>query len=302
MKNRILNLIKDPKRIVPVLANRGVFNWLSDDKLLKIQYKDKMGEELNIENPQTFNEKIQWLKLYDRNSLYTNLVDKYEVRKYISRKIGNEYLIPLLGVWDKFEEIDFDKLPNQFVLKCTHDSGGIVICTDKNTLDFKTARRKINRSLNRNYYYYGKEWAYKNIKPRIIAEKYIEDSSSGDLKDYKFMCFNGEPKIIQVMSDREYKDFLINHFDLEWNEVNIPRKSINNNTNLPARPRNLDKMIEISKVLSKDISFVRVDLYETEKGIFFGEMTFYPVSGFMDFSNKEDDFLLGSWIKLPKGS
>jgi hypothetical protein len=298
--SKVINLIKNPKRIISVLANRGLLNWLSDETLLKIQYKDKMNKKLNLENPQTFNEKLQWLKLYDRNSVYTDLVDKYEVRKYIAKTIGEEYLIPLIGIWDRFEEIEFSKLPDQFVLKCTHDSGGLVICNDKSKLKIEAARKKINKSLKRNYYYYGREWVYKNVKPRIICEKYMVDESGIELKDYKFMCFNGEPKLIQVMSGRGNGRYFLNHFDLEWNEIEIPRKKLKKGSPSPSKPKNLREMIEISKVLSKDFPFIRIDLYETEKGIYFGEITFFPVSGFMDFANEKHDYLLGSWIDLSK--
>ena len=271
---------------------------LPDSLCLNILYKVKMGKKLNLYKPQTFNEKLQWLKLFDRKPEYTQMVDKYEVRKYIEETIGKEYLIPLIGVWNKFEDIDFDSLPEQFVLKCTHDSGGLVICKDKNKLDIEAARKKINKSLKRNYFYHTREWPYKNVKSRIICEKYMVDESGQELKDYKFMCFNGEPKIIQVMSERMNGNYYINHFDLEWNRVDISRKKIKENTKILKKPEGLEKMIEISKELSKDIPFVRIDLYQTKMGIFFGEITFFPISGYMDFKDDQKDCLLGSWIKL----
>ena len=202
MIERFLKLIRSPRRILLGLTSRGFLNFLPDETILKIKFKDRIGKELNLKKPKTFNEKLQWLKLYDRNPAYTKLVDKYEVRKHIAKTIGQEYLIPLLGVWDTFEDINFSKLPNQFVLKCTHDSGGLIICTDKNRLDIDAARKKINKCLKRNYYYPGREWPYKNVKPRIICEKYMVDESGTELKDYKFMCFNGEVKCIFVCLNR----------------------------------------------------------------------------------------------------
>lgn len=298
--NRVLNLIKNPRRIIPVLANRGFLNWLSDETILKIQFKDRMRKELNLENPQTFNEKLQWLKLYDRNPLYTNLVDKYQVRKHIAKTIGEEYLIPLIGVCDKFEDIDFSKLPNQFVLKCTHDSGGLVICTDKGKLDIEAARKKINKSLKRNFYYYAREWPYKNIKPRIICEKYMVDESDTELKDYKFMCFNGEVKCIFVCLNRNSsKGLNVDIYDTNWNLMPFERPNSPNSDTIIPKPKKIDKMIEFAEKLSKDKLFVRVDFYEINGQLYFGEITFYPGAGFEKFKPESYDYLLGSWIELP---
>lgn len=296
---KIKKAFRSPKLIMLYILGFRIFRIVPDKIFLRVKYKLKMEQKLDLKNPKTLNEKLQWLKLYDRNPKYTDLVDKYKVRKHIAGTIGEEYLIPLLGVYDTYDEIDFDVLPNQFVLKCTHDSGGIVICTDKSKLNTAETRKKINQNLNRNFYYIGREWPYKNIKPRIICEKFMVDESGTELKDYKFMCFNGEPKIIQVMSERRDGHYLLNHFDLEWNEIDIPRKSIRRNPKTPVKPKNLDKMIEISKILGRGIPFVRIDLYDTEMGVYFGEITFFPMSGFMDFEREEDDKLLGSWIKLP---
>lgn len=298
--NKIINLIKNPKRIIPILANRGFLNWLSDETILRIQFRDKMGKKLNLENPQTFNEKLQWLKLYDRDPRYTDLVDKYEVRKYISETIGKEYLIPLIGVWDKFEDINFSKLPNQFVLKCTHDSGGVIICSDKTKLDISKARKKINKSLKRNFYYRAREWPYKNIKPRIICEKYMVDESGTELKDYKFMCFNGEVKCCFVCLNRNSIDGLnIDIYDNNWELMPFRRPNNRNSGIKIPKPRNFNKMIKFAEELSKDKSFLRVDFYEVNGQLYFGELTFYPSAGFEKFSPESYDYLLGSWIKLP---
>ncbi|NOH16235.1 glycosyl transferase [Clostridium cochlearium] len=273
---------------------------VSDKSFIKKRFREVFGRDINLQNPQTFNEKLQWLKLYNRNPLYTQLVDKYEVRKYIAKTIGEEYLIPLLGVYDNFDEIDFSKLSNQFVLKCTHDSGGLVICKDKNKLDIEAARKKIKKSLKRNYYYHGREWPYKNVKPRIICEKYMVDESDTELKDYKFMCFNGEVKCIFVCLNRNSVNGLnINIYDPSWNLMPFGRPNhLNSNTTI-LKPKNFYKMVQFAEKLSRDIPFVRVDFYETNGRLYFGELTFYPGAGFEEFNPESYDYLLGSWIRLP---
>lgn len=199
---KIIRILLDRKFRFYFLTSCGFYNYWSDEKFLKRKYKLILGHSLNLKNPTLFSEKLQWLKLHDRKPIYTTMVDKYEAKKYVANIIGEQYIIPTLGVWDKFEDIDFNKLPNQFVLKCTHDSGGLVICRDKRKFDVKAAKKKINRSLKRNYFWQGREWPYKNVKPRVIAEKYMEDAQSGELKDYKFFCFNGMPKFMYISNDR----------------------------------------------------------------------------------------------------
>jgi hypothetical protein len=271
---------------------------LSDKFALKLRYRVRFHRKLNLQNPISFNEKLQWLKLYDHNTLYTQLVDKYNVRRYVTDIIGEKYLIPLLGVYDNFEDIDFSILPNQFVLKCTHDSGGIVICTDKSKLDIKSTKKKINNCLKRNFYYIGREWPYKNVKPRIICEKYMKDESCTELKDYKFMCFNGQIKCSFVCLNRNSQTGLnVDFYDIDWNPMPFERHYPNSKTTIP-KPQNYNKMIELARELSKDIPFVRVDFYEINRQVYFGELTFYPGSGFEEFTPDSYDYLLGSLIKL----
>lgn len=270
-----------------------------DSIYLRIVYLIKTKKILSLNKPKSFNEKIQWLKLHDRNPLYTNLVDKFEVRKYLSQKIGEEYLIPILGIYDSFDEIDFENLPSQFVLKCTHDSGGLVICNNKDKLDIESAREKINTCLKENYYWTWREWPYKNVKPKIICEQYMVDESGTDLKDYKFMCFNGEPKCSFVCLNRNAESGLnVDFYDIEWQplpfERHYPRSS-----EIIEKPKQYNKMIEISRALSKDIPFLRVDFYEIQGQLFIGELTFYPGSGYEQFNPESYDYLLGSWLKLP---
>lgn len=196
----MIEISKVSKYIQFNLDKLGIYR-MDDKEYLKILYEIVMGKRLELDNPQTFNEKLQWLKLYDRNDEYTKMVDKYEVKKYVEDKIGKQYIIPTLGVWDRFEDIDFDKLPNKFVLKCTHDSGGVVICKDKNLFDRKLAQKKINKNLKENFFWQSREWPYKNVKPRIIAEEFLENKSKEEIVDYKYYCFDGKPKVQIVLKN-----------------------------------------------------------------------------------------------------
>jgi len=273
---------------------------LMPDKIyLKIVFKKIMKYDLNLNHPVTFNEKLQWLKLYDRKDIYTTMVDKYEAKKYVADIIGEEYIIPTLGVYDKFDAIDFEKLPNQFVIKCTHDSGGVVICKDKNSFDIKSAQKKMDKSLKKNFYFSGREWPYKNVKPRIIIEKYMEEKNYTQLNDYKLMCFNGKVKCSFVCSERDNKKegLAVTFFDNNWNRLPFQRHYRNSDAEIK-KPKNFDKMVELAELLSKNIPFVRVDFYEIKNKIYFGELTFYPGSGFEEFTPEEWDKKLGDMIDL----
>lgn len=273
---------------------------LDDETYLKKVYKLQMGKDLNLENPQTFNEKLQWLKLYDRKPEYTQMVDKYEAKKYVANKIGEEYIIKTLGVWDKFDDIDFSVLPNQFVLKTTHDSGGVIICKDKSTFDINKAKEKLEKSLKRKYYYVWREWPYKNVKPRIIAEEYMVDESGYELKDYKFFCFDGKVKALFVAKDRTKVDeeTKFDFFDENFNH--LPFTNGHPNSAPPyIKPQNFEKMKELAGILSKEIPHLRVDFYNINGKIYFGELTFTHWSGMVAFEPEEWDYKLGSWINLP---
>ncbi|WP_415654035.1 ATP-grasp fold amidoligase family protein, partial [Salinicoccus roseus] len=297
MLRKIIKGLKNPKLFMLYILRFKIFQLIPDDIFLKIKFKLVTGEKLNLKHPKTYNEKLQWLKLHDRKPEYKKLVDKYEVRKYISETIGGEYLIPMIGTWTKFEDIDFDALPNQFVLKVTHDSGGLVICKDKSKLDIEEAKRKINKSLKRNYFYRGREWPYKNLEPRIICEHFLNDEDNIELKDYRFFCFDGKPKFIGV-------DFNItdktktrrNLYDLEWNLLEGQISYPNELSKKIKPPSELSRMINLSKVLSKGIPHVRVDFYNINEKIYFGEMTFYHQSGHGIIQPKELDYLMGEWI------
>ena len=278
---------------------RKIGKFLPDHIYIEIQYFYHFKKFVRFDNPKSFNEKLQWLKLYDRNPDYVKLVDKFEVRKHISTTGGDNYLIPLIGAYDSVEDIRWETLPNKFVLKCTHGSGSNIICNDKGTLNRQKTIKQLIKWMRLNWFWYGREWPYKNIKPRIICEELLVDESGYELKDYKIYCYHGEPKIIQVMSNRSKGGYNLNHYDLDWNEIIIERKNHKPNPNL-AKPILLQEMVEVSRKLSKDIPFVRVDLYYTGEKIYFGEMTFFPASGYIDYVKESDDLLHGSWLDLSK--
>ena len=282
-----------------IMNQRKKFHSMSDEEFLKRKFRALMGYDLDLDNPQTYNEKLQWLKLHDRNPEYITMVDKYAVKQYVADKIGEQYIIPTLGVWDRFDDIDFNSLPNQFVLKCTHDSGGLVICKDKSEFDKEKARKKINQSLNRNYYYVGREWPYKNVKPRIIAEQYMEDAETRELRDYKFFCFDGVAKAIFIATDRgSSEETKFDFFDMNFNHLDFTNGHPNA-TPYPAKPKSFELMIDLASVLSQEIPHVRVDFYEVNGHVYFGEMTFYHWSGFTAFDPPKWDKTFGDWIKLP---
>jgi hypothetical protein len=298
---KIFSYIKRPLKIIVRIGNTKSGRIYSDEFYLKSFYRYNFRKKLNLKNPQTFNEKLQWLKLYDRKPEYTQMVDKYEAKKWIADKIGEEYIIPTLGVWDKFEDIDFDSLPNQFVLKTTHDSGGVIICKSKEDFDKESAKKKLKKSLKRNYYWNGREWPYKNVKPRILAEEYMVDESGYELKDYKFFCFNGKMKVFFVAKDRQTKGEETKFDFFDENFEHLPFTNGHPNSKPPYfKPENFEKMKELAEKLSQGIPHLRVDFYNINGRIYLGELTFSHWSGFVPFEPEEWDYTLGSWIELPK--
>lgn len=288
-------------RIFDALNYRKMLNWLPDKVFLNAAFRARFGRKLDLKKPKTFNEKLQWMKLYNRNPVYTMMVDKYLVRNYVREIIGEEYLIPLLGAWDDPDKIDFDKLPMQFVLKCNHNSGlGMCICKDKNKLDIAKVKNDLRKGLKQDYYLTGREWPYKNVPRKIIAEKYMVDESGYELKDYKYYCFDGKVRIVMINSDRmssletkaNYFDENYQPLDFVWGYENakIP----------PAKPEKFEEMKSLAEKLSKGIPHVRIDFYQTPQGIFFGEMTFFDGSGFDAIEPIEWDYKIGSWINLPR--
>ena len=294
---RLYNIIKDPSYLLIYIAKR--FPFLFPDKAyIRILYKGAFGRFPNLESPVTYNEKLQWLKLYDRDDRYSELVDKYEVKKIVSKEIGSEYVIPNLGVWERYDDINFDMLPNQFVLKCTHDSGSVVICKDKKTFDFVAAKTKLKKALSRNYYYRSREYPYKHIKPRIIAEPYLEDDKTGQLYDYKFFCFNGEPEFLFIASDRT-TGAKFDYFDIDFNKLPM-RQAVHPCSELQhKKPDCYPELLEMVKKLSKGLIQVRVDFYILNGKPLFGELTFFHHGGLVPFIPEEYDYIWGNRLTLP---
>lgn len=275
--------------------------FLPDKTYIKLYYRLRVGRKLNVRNPETLNEKLQWLKFNYRFPLQSIVSDKLLVRDYVKEKIGEKYLIPLLGSWKEYSDIDFSALPNQFVLKCNHDSGGLVVCTDKEKLNHEEAKRKIEKSLKSNFFYIGREYQYRNIKPMIICEKFISDNGKVPM-DYKIYCFNGKPDVILVCRDRFSKNthrasYLF--FDQKWNFQPLDKGDENlQDVDIP-KPENLDEMIEIAKKLSEDFVFARIDLYNIKGKIYFGEITLSPNSGFDPDIKYETDLMFGKKLEIP---
>lgn len=284
-----MKLLKKMMRILP------------DKLFLQVMYYYHFRKLADLRNPKTFNEKLQWLKLYNRDPSHTRMVDKYLAKAYVTEQIGSEHVIPMYGVWKCAEDIDFDALPNQFVLKCNNDAGGIIICKDKSKLDRKEAISFLNKKIRNNGYWYGREWPYKNVQPRIIAEQYMEDfDGKGDLTDYKLHFFSGECKAIMVGANRYSETGLDNdYYTPEWEHFDFTRGHSHNAPTRCERPEKLDEMIQLGKVLAKDYPFVRIDFYVINQKIYFGEITFFPASGFNPFHPDEWDEIFGSWIQLP---
>ena len=290
---------EDPEyKICKMLLHFVKPEHIPDRLFLKYQYHYVFGERLNLKHPKKFNEKLQWLKLYDRNPLYTTLVDKYEVKKWVTERIGGQYVIPTLAVFDNVEQIDLSKLPDRFVLKCTHDSGSVVICKGKRAFDFEAAKLILTQGLKNDFYKKHREWPYKNIKPRILAEEYKEGGASKELVDYKFYCFNGQPKIVMVASGRFSGGKTFAYFDAGWNRLYITWGAPNPEQ-YPEKPKNYDRMLAISRRLSKGIPHVRVDLYNVDGVIYFGELTFFDGSGMQRIDPIEWDYRMGEYIQLP---
>lgn len=297
-RNIFVRLLRNPLLPLAKLWESNPSLIKSDELYLKTIFYLRMGERLDLKNPKNFNQKLQWLKLYDRNPIYTRMVDKYAVRDMVKNDLKT---IPLLGVWDDVEDIDIDALPDKFVLKPNHDSGSIVICKDKKNFDWNNAKKKLKKALCKNYFLKGREWPYKNVPRKIVAEEYMECIDSGELMDYKFMCFNGKVEYIFVCHNRFKEGGLyVDFYNNKWERVSISRgEGTYSNVKLP-RPKNFDRMIDLAEKYSKQIPFLRMDFYEIEGELFFGEFTFFPGGGIEAFEPKEADRMLGDLIELPQ--
>ncbi|WP_365298890.1 ATP-grasp fold amidoligase family protein [uncultured Veillonella sp.] len=294
-----MSFLTKPYYRTRVLIKLGYYDSLSDAEFLKTVFPKYMGYPLDLENPKTFSEKLQWLKVNYRNPIQTVMVDKHEAKHFIAERVGNQYIIPTLAVWDSVEDIDIDALPNQFVLKSTHDSGGIVICKDKSSFDFEAAKAKLSASLKRDYSKIAREWPYQNVLRRIIAEEYISELGNDDLLDYKMYSFHGEPKLTVVCSDRFSKtETRMNFYDINWEPMGI---HFGHYPPLPLefpKPATYEEMKRLTAELSKDCPFLRVDFYEIKGRLFIGELTFFPGAGLEKFRPMSKDYELGEWLHL----
>lgn|GEM_PF-280927 len=274
------------------------YSYFMDDKTyLARRFKERTGIELDIDNPRTFNEKIQWLKLYDRKPIYTKMVDKYEVKRFISEKIGEEYIIPTIGIYNSIDEIDFSKLPEKFVIKCTHDSGSVFICKNRKDFDIEKVCKEINTALKKNYYWPDREWPYYDVPRRIIVEEYLEESSGRDINDYKVFTFNGKPELIQVDFDR-FNEHKRNLYTTDWNYINASIEFPNDKNTIIEKPICLEKMLEFSSILAKGTMHLRCDFYVVDNRLYVGELTFHHGSGCETFVPNELNYKLGSMINL----
>ena len=287
-----------PPRLFIYFARSKASHLIPDKTYLKWQYRANLGKKLNLKNPQTFNEKLQWLKLHNKQPLFTQMVDKYAVRDYVAAKIGEERLVPLLGVWDRAEDIDFDALPDKFVLKCNHDSGSVIICKDKSTFDREAAVKKLRKKLKRDMFYWSREWPYKNISKKIICEEFMQDQNFDVLNVFKVMNFSNGNQIIQVIQDDKTEKESIDYFDPKWNRLEMKQGFPNSEVPLP-KPKTLDTMLSLAKELSEGFPFLRTDFYEINGEVYFSEFTFFSDAGMCKFEPKDWDMKLGSWMELP---
>ncbi|HEY5556696.1 ATP-grasp fold amidoligase family protein [Acetobacterium sp.] len=294
---RIVKGIRNPWLVVNYILGQRITRIIPDETFVKLEYRASIGRRLNLDSPQSFNEKLQWLKLFDRKQEYTQLADKYKVRKYIKGTIGEEYLIPLLGVYDSYDEIDFEALPNQFVLKPNHTSGDVYLCKDKSKIDYVELKKTVKKWMEIEYYWIHREWPYKNIKPEIICEKFMSETNIPP-NDYKVVCFNGKARLVQVHMGR-FTNHIQDTYDLEWNKIDMTWGFEISEHATCKKPKKLEKMIELSEQLAVNMCQVRIDWFIVEDNLYFGEITFFDGSGFTPIIPESYDYLLGSWINLP---
>lgn len=294
---RIARAVRNPRVFLAYPFNMLCRKWMSDELYLTTLYRLRTGTKLDLTNPTTFNEKLNWLKVYYHNPTLTKMADKYEVKKIVADKIGKEYVVENYGVYNKWEDINFSSLPNKFVIKCTHDSGGAFICKNKKSFDYAGVEKVIKKNQRNNFYFGLREWPYKNIKPRIIVDRFLDDHTGIVLRDYKFWCFNGVPTFMYITI--KGKDVFENFYDMQFNPVDI-------NHGFPRHvpefdpPQNFELMKELASKLSQDIPFVRVDFFDVDNHVFFGEFTFFDWGGFWPFKPREMDIKLGQLLTLPE--
>ncbi|MDY0271258.1 MAG: ATP-grasp fold amidoligase family protein [Advenella sp.] len=297
LKQKTKTVINNPKVLFIKLLYK-ISPLFSDKIYLKILFPLQTGYKLNLDKPKTYNEKLQWLKIHYRKPIMMQMVDKYEAKKFAQNIIGKKYIIENLGIWDSFDEIDFNSLPNRFVLKTTHDQGGIIIVKDKNKLDIKAAKIKINKHLKTKHFYLTREWPYKDVKPRIMAEVFLENKNLGDLWDYKFYCFHGIPEVMYIAHGRHSEQCYFDFFDMNFNKLDIARRGYSQSKKTFDIPKNWDLMKELAAKLSKNLPHVRVDFYNIDGLIYLGELTFFQGGGMMPFYPKDWDLAFGNWINI----
>lgn len=302
LKSKAIHLLELDRRL------RG---W-SDERYLKLIYWIRMGERLNLRNPRSFNEKLQWLKLRDRDPKYTRLVDKHLVKSEVAAILGDQTIVPTLGVWSNASEIDFSKLPNEFVLKVNHNSGGVIVCRDKASLDIDSTVAWLNERLQRSYFWPGREWPYRDVQALVFAEKYLASGlaagSRGDerevpstIVDYKFFCFHGEPRFLNVQQDMsDHHDARFAFLNMDWTFADFGRVEYPRYIDLPPRPKKFEEMLDFARRLASDIPFVRVDFFEHEDRVLFSEMTFFPTSGMIPFTPRRAGRRIGDWLDLTR--
>lgn len=291
--------MKTPLQLIKAVYNRLDYYLCPDKIFLNRKFKKVFGRDINWKNPVTFNEKLQWLKVNDRKPQYSEMVDKFAAKEFIQSRHLNVAVVKSFGVWERFEDIDFDALPDQFVLKCTHDSNSVIVCRSKEDFDFAAAKRFLENRLRNNFYYNCREWPYKHVMPRIIAEEYMQIMADGMI-DYKFYCFHGKAKCLYVSQGLEdHATARISFLNLDWTPAGFKRSDFAAFETLPPRPSCLEEMIQLAETLSAEHAFLRVDLYEIDSQVYFSELTFYPCGGFMPFDPPEWDEIVGSWLELP---
>lgn len=289
---------------IPQLKKAALFaaGLLPDKTYIRLVFKGRVGYSLDLDNPTTFNEKLNWLKLNYHKNIFTKMADKYEAKLIVSDKLGEDYVIPTYGVYKSFDEIDFDTLPNEFMMKVTHDSAGQIVCRDKTKLDKKQARKTIEKALKQNYFLYNREWPYKNIPRRIIVEQFVPQLGNDNSIEYKVSCFNGKVKFVTVCEgpaheeiERRHND----HFDIDGNRIPF-EATFKAAPHVTYPPKCMGELIRLSEILAKDTPYLRVDWYDVNGKLIFGEMTFYTWGGFCMFEPKKYDKILGEWLTLPE--
>ena len=299
ISHKTKTVLRNPKSVL-IKALYFTSPLFSDRTYLKMLFPLNLGYRLNLDNPKTFNEKLQWLKINYRRPEMTQMVDKYEAKEFASKIIGDEYIVKNYGVWDSFDDIDFENLPEKFVLKTTHDQGGVVIVKDKNNFDKQAARKKLQKHLKVKHYYLTREWPYKDVKPRILAEEYLIDDSVGDLYDYKFYCFHGKPEVMYISHGRQSDVTYFDFYDMDYNHLDIDRRGYSQSNKNIKKPDSWELMIELAKKLSKDMPHVRIDFYSISGKVYLGEMTFFQGGGMMPFYPEKWDYTFGNWIDLER--